>query len=451
MAKHAAANRRPSLTHSRRHSPFGDAAPHGRHRACPVSSGASLCAKRPTHAGLVPELEHLTHSEPVSGTKAPAHTTGPDRNARAKMPVVVGLTAAMLLASGGGIAYAGAHKTVAIDVDGQTRQVETLAGSVADVLAAEGIAVNDQDLVTPALSSKVTEGVEITVRYAAELTFAAGENEASTTLPVLDAVEALDKLSGRVDDVALLASRTEDRVDIGVQLNQGAPVLVVADGHVDVLTRGARTVDSALQSAGITLGAEDTVTVVPAADITTATDTGADVAVVVARVATTQQSAEVELPYAEVEQADANRYEDESELLQAGVPGKRVIVAEVVTVDGVETSRTIVSDDVVLEPVDEVTVVGTKERPVAAAQGSAPAGVWASLAQCESGGNPAAVSANGMYHGLYQFSVATWQMVGGSGLPSQASAAEQTNRAQILQSQYGWGQWPACAAKLGLL
>jgi hypothetical protein len=41
--------------------------------------------------------------------------------------------------------------------------------------------------------------------------------------------------------------------------------------------------------------------------------------------------------------------------------------------------------------------------------------------------------------------------VGGSGLPSDASAAEQTMRAQILQQRAGWGQWPACARKLGLL
>ena len=76
--------------------------------------------------------------------------------------------------------------------------------------------------------------------------------------------------------------------------------------------------------------------------------------------------------------------------------------------------------------------------------------MWARLAQCESGGNPRAVSASGTYHGLYQFSVATWRSVGGSGLPSQASPAEQTKRAQILQQRAGWGQWPACSAKLGL-
>ncbi|MFI9486884.1 transglycosylase family protein [Promicromonospora sp. NPDC052451] len=81
---------------------------------------------------------------------------------------------------------------------------------------------------------------------------------------------------------------------------------------------------------------------------------------------------------------------------------------------------------------------------------SAPVGdVWTSLAACESGGDPTTNTGNG-YYGLYQFSQGTWEAMGGSGLPSDASAAEQTMRAQALQRQSGWGQWPACSAALGL-
>jgi hypothetical protein len=68
------------------------------------------------------------------------------------------------------------------------------------------------------------------------------------------------------------------------------------------------------------------------------------------------------------------------------------------------------------------------------------------IAQCESGGDPTAVSSNGMYHGKYQFSVATWQAMGGSGLPSQAPEAEQDMRAAMLYEQSGPGQWPVCGS-----
>ncbi len=73
---------------------------------------------------------------------------------------------------------------------------------------------------------------------------------------------------------------------------------------------------------------------------------------------------------------------------------------------------------------------------------------WGALAQCESSGNASVVSSNGLYHGLYQFDVQTWRSVGGSGLPSQASPAEQTKRAQILFDQRGSQPWPVCGSRL---
>ena len=72
---------------------------------------------------------------------------------------------------------------------------------------------------------------------------------------------------------------------------------------------------------------------------------------------------------------------------------------------------------------------------------------WAALARCESGGNPRAVNPAG-YYGLYQFSPATWRSVGGSGLPSRASAAEQKMRAQILFRRSGSSPWPVCGRRL---
>ena len=73
---------------------------------------------------------------------------------------------------------------------------------------------------------------------------------------------------------------------------------------------------------------------------------------------------------------------------------------------------------------------------------------WGALAACESGGNPSVVSSNGLYHGLYQFDAQTWQSVGGSGVASDASAAEQTQRAQALYNSRGSSPWPVCGARL---
>lgn len=69
------------------------------------------------------------------------------------------------------------------------------------------------------------------------------------------------------------------------------------------------------------------------------------------------------------------------------------------------------------------------------------------IAQCESGGNPQAVSPGGQYRGKYQFDPATWRTVGGSGDPAAAPEAEQDRRAAILYSRTGPSSWPVCGAR----
>lgn len=70
--------------------------------------------------------------------------------------------------------------------------------------------------------------------------------------------------------------------------------------------------------------------------------------------------------------------------------------------------------------------------------------VLAAIRACESGGNYATNTGNGFY-GAYQFLPSTWASVGGSGLPSDASPAEQDYRAAKLYREQGPSPWPVCA------
>lgn len=67
-----------------------------------------------------------------------------------------------------------------------------------------------------------------------------------------------------------------------------------------------------------------------------------------------------------------------------------------------------------------------------------------SIAACESGGDPTAVSSDGSYRGKYQFDYGTWESVGGSGDPAAAPEAEQDYRAALLYSRSGSSPWPVC-------
>ena len=66
------------------------------------------------------------------------------------------------------------------------------------------------------------------------------------------------------------------------------------------------------------------------------------------------------------------------------------------------------------------------------------------IAQCESGGNPRAISPGGQYRGKYQFSRATWRGLGGSGDPAAAPEWLQDRMALKLYRQSGTAPWPNC-------
>jgi len=102
------------------------------------------------------------------------------------------------------------------------------------------------------------------------------------------------------------------------------------------------------------------------------------------------------------------------------------------------------------KPATPVSHLATTRTGITApATSAAHGGVWASLRQCESGGNYDDDTGNGFY-GAYQFAAGTWHGLGYPGLPSAASPAVQDQAAQKLEARSGWGQWPACSRRLGL-
>ncbi len=86
--------------------------------------------------------------------------------------------------------------------------------------------------------------------------------------------------------------------------------------------------------------------------------------------------------------------------------------------------------------------------PVAFGAGAANADSvnWDAIAACESGGNWNTNTGNGYYGGL-QFSPSTWAANGGSGLPHQASRAEQIRVAENVLASQGIGAWPSCGGR----
>lgn len=367
-------------------------------------------------------------------------------------PAIVAAVVVPLLGLGGGVAAA-AHKTIEFEYDGDVTEVTTWSGSVEGFLENEGVELAEHDEVIPALDATLEEGSTVVVRVAQQVSLDIDGENATIWTTADSTHELMTFLSASGRDGSIQASSrsiADGRDPLDLPLVDDGDVMLKVDGVQGTLYfADPTTLQDALDEFGIELGETDEFAI-------EAGPTG-EVLVTITRIEFSERTETEEIDFETETRNNGDMYKDESKVIQAGEAGERTFVYEVKTVDGDEAEAIELSNEVTKDPVTRIVEQGTKARPAPAASsggggggGTVSGDVWSRLAQCESGGNPSAVSPSGTYHGLYQFSVATWQSVGGSGLPSQASPAEQTQRAQALQARSGWGQWPHCSSVLGL-
>ena len=349
---------------------------------------------------------------------------------------------------GGMAAYTTFNHTVQLSIDGRAESVQTFADTVGGVLEDEGIELTARDLVAPSPDSPLEDGLEISVRYARPVSVEIDGVEREFWTTALSVEEALAELGIRAGaEVSVSRSLGIGRSGLDFEVRTPKDITLVADGEEREVTTTAVTVREALRDLKVELGDRDLIE--PAAEEQIVDG----LRLVVKRVTVEEKTVTIEVEYETERKTDDSMYEDQSKVEREGKNGTIQRVIEIVFVDGEKSDEKVLSEKVVAEPVDKVVVVGTKERPSEPdpepnyASGDT---VWDRLAECESGGNWSINTGNGYYGGL-QFSLQTWQAYGGSGYPHENSREEQIRIAtKVRDARGGYGDWPACAAKLGL-
>lgn len=306
--------------------------------------------------------------------------------------------AAVFAVGGAGVATASSlQKEVTLVVDGQTVQVNGYVSTVGDVLTRRSVALQEKDTVQPSAETRVKDGETVTVTR--------------------------------------------------IRAKQ---VTVAHDGTTSTLATFSSTVAGALFDAGVTVDVADRVSpeiTDPLADAQTIT---------IKRVVVSSTQTTEPIAYTSTTVNDATIAKGTQKVTTKGADGAKTSTFKIVTVDGVEESRTLVSETGA-PATNQVTSVGTKTTAVKAATAApaAPvavsaagldlsnAAMWDRVAKCESGGNWSINTGNGYFGGL-QFRTSTWLGAGGGQFAPRADLASREQQITVANRIYatsGLSQW----------
>jgi uncharacterized protein YabE (DUF348 family) len=384
------------------------------------------------------------------------------------IPAVAAGATALALA-GGSLAYASFDKDVTLSVDGATTDLSTTSSSVAEVLEQEGITLGEHDVVAPDPATKVTDGTRIAVQYGRQVKVDVDGREQSMWTTATRVDQALAALKVNTSGAAMSTSRSASigREGLALKVATVKTVTVDAAGTKKQVRTTGQTVADVLRAVKITPDSDDKLSAKPTARVASGTS------LAYTKVDVTKTTKKTDIDYETVRKRTSKLDQGETEVDTTGRQGERTLTYEETRHNGKLVSKKKVSSKVTDEPRSKVVLVGTRvEEPAPAKKSSsssnsssssssskksssdsapsvASGGVWDRIAQCESGGNWSINTGNGYYGGL-QFTPSTWRAFGGSGMPHQASRAEQIAVAKRVQAGQGWGAWPACTSKLGI-
>ena len=284
---------------------------------------------------------------------------------------VVAQAAVLAVVAGATSAFAVLHKTVTVDVDGTSVQVEAFGRTVGDMLASGDIAVGERDLVAPAVDQPISRAGQIVVRHGREMAVEVDGAQRAVWTTAQTVGEAVDGLGLRDDEVRLSASRSAELGRDVLRVSTLKTIHLVVDGQVIDGVSSAATVRDSLRDIGLVLEDGDQVSVPLDA---TAVD---GLVVLVTRASTGGETVTEAVPFESQEVEDPGMVKGNSVITTKGRAGVRTTTYELQVVGGVVVGRTPLASVVTTAPVAQVTKVGTAELPdptvVAVAPGTAQA------------------------------------------------------------------------------
>ena len=376
------------------------------------------------------------------------------------------------------------NKPVTLEVNGKAEEIRTFGGTAGEILDSQNIELEKRDEVKPGVNTKIDRDMTVTVNTAKDVALTVDGKKTDEWTNANTVGQALADLGVEAKD-AELSAEANDKLKVdgetSIDVTTAKALTVVADGKDHKVTAPVDTAGAALKEADIKLDKDDYLSVPMSASVTD----GQVLTVNRVENKTVKEKQDIE-PKVEKKKSES-LFVGETKVEEKGKAGQKEVEYQVKIVNGEEVEKEKKGEKVLSEPKAKVVVEGTKkkEKPSSTDSGSGagsgsddsgsgsgggsddggsssggggsmtteeikamlggPGSKWYQVAKCESNFNPRAVNKqNNAHFGLFQFKLATWRSVGGSGNPIDASPREQFDRAKKLQAKAGWGQW-ACA------
>ncbi len=275
---------------------------------------------------------------------------------------VVALAIMIIITVSSVVTVAAATYNAYIDYNGETKTVQLFSGNTDEILASAGIEVGKNDLVVRSTEKTPSGEIRITVKSAYEINIAFDNKEKTVTAHYGDTVaQAIAKAGVKLYGNDVVTPSLSEKVsgDTNIQVCRKFHVNITADGKTiaEVVTEGS--VADALSQTGITIGSDDKVSV----DKEAAVSEGMKISV--ARVTYNEVAATQDIAFKNTDESSSSLYKGQKKIQTAGKNGSQTVVTRQKLVDGKVAGSEIISKTVIEQPVNQVTLVGTKHKPSA--------------------------------------------------------------------------------------
>lgn len=257
-----------------------------------------------------------------------------------------------------GLIYEGTKKTVTVNANGEKQELRTHADTVKDIIEELEIPYKSQDKLMPGLQTEIKNEMEI-VWIPAQLVVLKIDGEEQKIWTTAETVADLlhDKdISVSERDSINVALDTEIQEGMEIVIDFAFPVVLNDGGNEQEVWTTSTTVADFLKQQGIELKEFDRVE--PGLDQTIQEDT----VINVVRVEKVTDVVEEPVDFAVVSKKDSSLTEGTKKIVQEGKKGRLQKKYEVVLENGKEVARTLISEEVLAEPTNQIVALGTKPK-----------------------------------------------------------------------------------------